>query len=95
MMFLHADSQLPSHYDTMAWHTLVKPGIAAGAFQFGLDVVHMEEKRLIQHNIYIDLSLSLSQQKKNIMVVSATNETIGVGYSQTFIKNGLVFQQRS
>lgn len=46
MMFLHADSQLPSHYDTMAWHTLVKPGVAAGAFQFGLDVVHVEEKRL-------------------------------------------------
>ena len=45
LLFLHIDSQVPRHYDTMAWHTLFKPGVIAGAFQFGLDVVHEEEKK--------------------------------------------------
>lgn len=45
LLFLHIDTVLPKHFDTMAWHTLLIPGVTAGAFQFGLDVVHMKEKR--------------------------------------------------
>jgi glycosyltransferase involved in cell wall biosynthesis len=50
LLFVHADSQLPPHYDTTAWHMLMRPGVAAGAFNFGLDVVHNEEKRYIMTN---------------------------------------------
>ena len=45
LMFVHADSQLPLHYDVKAWHVLTRPGVSAGAFHFGLDVVHTTEKR--------------------------------------------------
>ena len=44
-MFIHADSQLPVHYDSKATNILTKPGVTAGAFHFGLDVIHVTEKR--------------------------------------------------
>lgn len=45
LMFIHADSQLPVHYDSKATNILTKPGVTAGAFHFGLDVIHVTEKR--------------------------------------------------
>ena len=45
LMFVHADSRVPKHYDSKAWHTLLTPGVTAGAFNFGLDVVHVPKKR--------------------------------------------------
>ena len=51
LLFLHIDTVLPKHFDTMAWHTLLIPGVTAGAFQFGLDVVHMKEKRYSKYNV--------------------------------------------
>ena len=50
LLFLHIDTVLPIHFDTMAWHTLLIPGVTAGAFQFGL-VVHMKEKRYSKYNV--------------------------------------------
>ena len=45
LLFLHADTIVPRHFDTLAWHTLVTPGKVAGVFKFGLDAVLVEELR--------------------------------------------------
>lgn len=45
LMYIHADSRVPKHFDTLAWHTIAKPGVVAGAFRFGVDAVHVEKKR--------------------------------------------------
>ena len=45
LLFLHADSVVPHHFDTIAWHTLVKPGVVGGAYTFGLDVLHNDDIR--------------------------------------------------
>ncbi len=47
LMYIHADSRVPRHFDTRAWHALMKPGVVAGAFRFGVDAVHVEKKRWV------------------------------------------------
>ena len=37
LLFLHADTRLPSSWDATAIATLLPPGVAAGAFRFGVD----------------------------------------------------------
>ncbi|CAH1265149.1 DPM1 [Branchiostoma lanceolatum] len=39
LLFLHADTRLPSSWQQDAYRTLCRPGVAVGAFPFGLDVV--------------------------------------------------------
>ncbi|XP_078676708.1 uncharacterized protein LOC144913707 [Branchiostoma floridae x Branchiostoma belcheri] len=39
LLFLHADTQLPSSWQRDAHRTLCRPGVVVGAFPFGLDVV--------------------------------------------------------
>ncbi|XP_019628525.1 PREDICTED: uncharacterized protein LOC109473060 [Branchiostoma belcheri] len=39
LLFLHADTQLPSSWQRDAYRTLCRPGVVVGAFPFGLDVV--------------------------------------------------------
>ena len=40
VLFLHADTRLPPRFDQHILITLGEPGVAAGAFKFGLDVLH-------------------------------------------------------
>lgn len=37
ILFLHADSQVPRHYDALIEQTLEEPGVVGGAFEFALD----------------------------------------------------------
>lgn len=37
LLFLHADTRLPQHWQTIVGNTLSKPGVIAGAFSFGID----------------------------------------------------------
>ena len=40
LLFLHADTRLPARFDQHILLTLSVPGVSAGAFKFGLDVLH-------------------------------------------------------
>ncbi|XP_033745437.1 uncharacterized protein LOC117330962 [Pecten maximus] len=40
VMFIHGDSILPQNYNEAAFRCLRQPGVVAGAFRFGLDLVH-------------------------------------------------------
>lgn len=70
-MFIHADSQLPIHYDKKAWVVLNKPGVSAGAFHFGLDILHnnnntttTEERSASMSDGYYKISWWFLQQMK-------------------------------
>lgn len=43
LLFLHADTLLPHGFDASVVLTLSTPGVSAGAFEFGLDVLHCSE----------------------------------------------------
>jgi rSAM/selenodomain-associated transferase 2 len=37
LLFLHADTLLPPHFDALIRHTLMQPGVVAGAFELKID----------------------------------------------------------
>lgn len=43
VMFIHGDSILPQNYNEAAFRCLRKPGVIAGAFRFGLDLVQNKD----------------------------------------------------
>ena len=46
LLFLHADTHPPEGYDEMAREALARPGVAAGAFLFGIDADGPRYRRL-------------------------------------------------
>lgn len=45
MLIVGLDTALPLHWDTIAKNCLAQPGVAAGAFRFGSDIIHDSKKR--------------------------------------------------
>ncbi|XP_072179528.1 uncharacterized protein [Diadema setosum] len=46
-LFLHADTRLPQGFDASVVLTLSTPGVSAGAFEFGLDILHCPEEERV------------------------------------------------
>ncbi|MFP4297835.1 MAG: TIGR04283 family arsenosugar biosynthesis glycosyltransferase [Spirulinaceae cyanobacterium] len=71
LLFLHADTQLPPHYDGLIRAALAQPGVIAGAFQLGIDSPEMS-LRLVEKMVswrsrffqlpYGDQALFLTQE---------------------------------
>ena len=52
LLFLHADTQLPPHYDGLIRAALAQPGVMAGAFQLGIDSPEMS-LRLVEKMVIV------------------------------------------
>ncbi|XP_066275376.1 uncharacterized protein [Branchiostoma lanceolatum] len=57
LLFLHADTRLPSSWQRVAHRTLCRPGVSMGAFQFGLKDASAEESSISSDSWWFRLQM--------------------------------------
>jgi rSAM/selenodomain-associated transferase 2 len=92
-LFLHADTRLPEKFDASVREVLARPGIAAGAFAFRLDVSSRSLQIIERVANWRSRRLQMPYGDQAIFVRSALFQEIG-GFTDIPIMEDFEFVQR-